>query len=253
MVIARPACVALTLMLFAGLPVTAQTPEEAFGAGNKAYEDGDFAAAAEAYRGVLRYAIVDPRLEYNLGNAEFKLGNLGRSILHYERARRLDPTDEDTLANLTYARGFTVDQVPAENESALVNTVRSLQDRLGVDRQAWLGLTLLWLICGILAWGLSRPGRFTPALGWSLATLILISGIVGTSWYSTHERLVDRRLAVVLSDVVEVLAGPGVNNATLFTVHEGLTVEVRQVGDEWVQVSLPNLTGWVPRDAVELV
>ena len=62
-------------------------------------------------------------------------------------------------------------------------------------------------------------------------------------------------MAIVLDEVVDVLAGPGHNNATLFTVHEGLTVEVRgELGAEWVQVSLPNgLNGWLPSDVLEQV
>ena len=57
--------------------------------GNTAYAAGDFNSAAAAYESVLRYRISDPRVEYNLGNAEFRRGNLGKAILHYERARRL--------------------------------------------------------------------------------------------------------------------------------------------------------------------
>ena len=58
----------------------------------------------------------------------------------------------------------------------------------------------------------------------------------------------------MLTDVSDVLAGPGENNATLFTVHEGLTLEVRSERQDWVQVSLPNgLNGWVRRGAVEPV
>ena len=75
------------------------------------------------------------------------------------------------------------------------------------------------------------------------------------SWYGTLERLTGKDLAVVLDDVVEVLAGPADNNSTLFTIHEGLTVEVREGrSGEWIQVSLPNgLNGWLPASAVGLV
>ena len=59
---------------------------------------------------------------------------------------------------------------------------------------------------------------------------------------------------MVLDDSVEVLAGPGENNASLFTVHEGLTLTVRSERPGWVQVSLPNgLNGWVPRTVLGFV
>jgi uncharacterized protein YraI len=57
---------------------------------------------------------------------------------------------------------------------------------------------------------------------------------------------------VVLAPTVEVLAGPSPANATVFRIHEGTRVEIRDARGEWTQVVLPNgLTGWVPRDAVE--
>ena len=42
-------------------------------------------------------------LHYNLGNAWFRLGELGPAILHYERARRSMPRDDDLAANLALA------------------------------------------------------------------------------------------------------------------------------------------------------
>ncbi len=84
--------------------------------------------------------------------------------------------------------------------------------------------------------------------------MLLLAASLGTSWYATYERLEGRRTAVVLGDLVEVLAGPGRNNATLATVHEGLDVEVWGERDEWIQVRLPNgVSGWVARGAVEVV
>jgi len=58
----------------------------------------------------------------------------------------------------------------------------------------------------------------------------------------------------VIEQAAEVLAGPGENNATLFTVHEGLLIEVRDVRPDWIQVSLPNgLNGWLRREVVEVI
>ena len=84
--------------------------------------------------------------------------------------------------------------------------------------------------------------------------LVLAATLIALSWWATWTRLDGTDLAVVLDDAVEVLAGPGPNNATLFTVHEGLTLEVRAERPEWIQVSLPNgLNGWIPRTAIGLV
>jgi tetratricopeptide (TPR) repeat protein len=238
-------------VLLAAGAAAAETPEELFDRGNEAYTQGRYAEAVEAYETALRYGIHDPRLEYNLGNTRFRLGQLGQAILHYERARRMDPTDPDIRANLAYVRSLCFDRVEAPELMVAVRWTRAVQDRLGPDRQAWVFLVLVWAVLGLLAFKLSRPGGWDASAGWAVAVLIVIALLVAASSYSTYQRLEGQRVGVVLQDVVEVLAGPGENNPTLFTIHEGLTLEIRTDRGDWVQVSLPNgLNGWVPGDAL---
>ena len=250
----RPALGALLIALAVEPSTRAQTPEEIFNGGNAAYEQERYEEAALAYRTLIKYQIRDPRVEFNLGNTEFRSGRLGKAILHFERARRLDPIDPDIQANLAYARSFCFDQVPVPEAPVLVKWLRAGQDRLGPDRQAWTALALFWALCAVIGWRLSRPGRSSPAAGWLASGLIVLLAVVAASWYTTYLRLEGNPSAVVLAPSVEVLAGPGENNATLFTVHEGLIVEVRDVRPEWIQVSLPDgLNGWMVRSAVEPV
>jgi tetratricopeptide (TPR) repeat protein len=235
-------------------PSHADSPEEIFERGNRAYDDERFGEAAEAFETLLKYQIEDPRVEYNLANTEFRRGNLGRAILHYERAKRLNPTDPDILANLRFARSWRLDRVPETERPVAIDWLVRVQDRVGPDRQAWLMVLAVWLICALLAWGLAMAGRWNARFGWELAVLVLILVLLGASWYATYQRLEGRTTAVVVERIVEVLAGPGENNATLATVHEGLDVEVWGERQEWIQVRLPNgVSGWVRRGAVEVV
>ena len=246
------ACLLVTAMW--GGSARAETPEELFDRGNAAYERGAYEEAAVAYGTVLRYGIRDSRVEYNLGNAYFKMGRLGQSILHYERAHRLAPTDPDIRGNLELARSRCFDRVEPEEVALLVRWLRAVQDRLGPDRHALVFLGLVWIVASLATWASARPGGWNAGVGWALAPLLLATTLVGVSWYTTYDRLEGKRLAVVLVSAVEVLAGPGENNASLFTVHEGLTLQLRAERPEWVQVSLPNgLHGWVPTSSVGLL
>ncbi len=252
----RPLRWVLALLLastFGGV-AAAQTPEEIFDRGNRAYEEGRFEEAAEAYRTVLRYGVRDSRAEYNLANAEFKLGHLGRAVLHYRRALRLDPTDEDTRSNLALVESHLVDRVEVQEPAAPIRWAIGLQERIGPDRQAVAALALFWLAAGLIAWCSARPGGWNAGAGWMLAVLLVLVAGTTLSWRVSLARLEGRELAVVLEDSVEVLAGPGGNNATLFTIHEGTTLEIRAQRGEWLQAGLPNgLNGWLRREAVERV
>jgi tetratricopeptide (TPR) repeat protein len=243
------AAVALALLPLA--EARGETPEDTFSRGNAAFEKGRFEEAAEAYRTVLRYGIRDPRAEYNLGCAAFRLGRLGEAILHFERARRLAPTDADVRANLDFARSRCFDRVEAPEVAAPVRIARAAQDAIGPGRQAAAVLLLVWLVMGLVVWRTSRPEGWSATAGWVLAGLLLLLAAVGSSWLATRDRLEGTPVAVVLAPSLEVRAGPGENNAVLFTVHEGLALEVRSERQGWVQVSLPNgLNGWVPEEAV---
>ena len=90
-------------------PLAAQ--DEILAAANQAYQEGAYQDAIEAYSAVQSGGYNSPGLEYNLGNAWFKSGNLARAILHWERALALAPGDDDTIANLELARSITVDAV----------------------------------------------------------------------------------------------------------------------------------------------
>lgn len=58
--------------------------------------------------------------------------------------------------------------------------------------------------------------------------------------------------AVVLSPEVAVTSGPGEENPTLFEVHKGLKVQVRNEAGEWVQVSLESgWSAWIRSESLE--
>ena len=246
--------IGLALTLAPGIAALAQGPDAVFDRANEAYAEGRYSDAVEGYLELARLGVEDPRLEYNLGNALFKSGRLGPAILHWERARKLDSTDRDIAANLAYVRSLLEDRVEVPEPAGSVRLVRAVQDRVGPDRHAIGVLVLWWAIALVVAWASSRPGRWSARIGWVLAAGVLAIAIVGCSWWFTWQRLDGREQAVVLAPAAEVRAGPGENNATLVTIHEGLTVRVRQVRDGWVQVTLPDgLNGWIRNDLVGIV
>jgi len=248
-------CAIAGLVLSLAVPVArAQSPEETFEAACKSYDQGRWDDAADGFRRLLRYGIADWRLEYNLANTEYKRGRLGEAILHYERARRLNPADPDVTGNLALARSKIRDVVVDDDAAGALRAVRTVQERLGVSAQAGLCLLGVWIIAGIVTWCGSRPRGFTAGWGWTLTTTVFLTGIVFLSWRATWARLDGSARAVILQPAVEALAGPGLNNAPLFTLHEGTTVSIQSEREGWLQVTLPNsLTGWVVRDAADRI
>ena len=62
------------------------------------------------------------------------------------------------------------------------------------------------------------------------------------------------REGVILLPAVDTRSGPSEGNPVLFTIHEGLTVELGAQARGWRQVILPNgWNGWVPGNAIGVI
>ena len=166
-------------------------PRARFAAGNRAYEDGDYARAAAIYGSLAAGGYVSPALALNSGNALLRSGELGEAIAAYSHGLRLAPRDRDLARNLAYARSLTVDVVPETETSAFLEWLAGLL-RLISAREAVLGAAALyWLTALVVVLGRLLPvsrrlaGR-TPSV---LLTLLgLAAGLAGelqrASWGS---------------------------------------------------------------------
>lgn len=222
--------------------------------GNRLYEAGEWAAAGDAYQRILEYGVHHELVYYNLGNVRFKQGRLGEAILNYERALRLDPRDREAAENLAYASSLTVDRVEDPEPSFPRRALLWLVRRTTRSEDAALLLLAVWLLGGAAAASiLARGRRVRRALlyvGAVLAGMVLWSGgalLLKEAWASAPR-------AVILVDKVDARSGPAADNTALFTVHEGLRVEVRNRREGWVQILLRSgLNGWVPASALGTV
>jgi tetratricopeptide (TPR) repeat protein len=226
--------------------------EERFDAAGRAYEKGAFAEAGREYRALLEQGVRAPEVFYNLGNAAFRLGRLAEAILNYERALRLDPGDEDARHNLEFCRRQIVDREEAPAHW-IVSAYQAWTRLAGRDGEAWLLLALY--VPGMIALAVwiaargempRRSARFA-ALG-LLGLALPAGGLVGLR--AALEA--GPPAAIVMVEKAEGRSGPGEDHAVLFTVHEGLRVQVRNRSGEWAHVLLPNgINGWLPASSLE--
>ncbi len=92
-------CTAILICFVAIDAVTAQDDTAILNRAADAYTTKDYDTAIEHYERLLTEGVEAFELYYNLGNAYFKNDQIGAAILNYERAARIDPTDEDLLYN----------------------------------------------------------------------------------------------------------------------------------------------------------
>jgi tetratricopeptide (TPR) repeat protein len=245
---------AATVALFPA--VGAQSPDaEAMVLGNGLYEAGSYSEAVEVYEELVARGIRSGALYYNLGNAYFKLGELGPAVLNYRRALTLNPGDGDIEDNLKLARETTIDQLPAP-ETGLVNSLSSPTRRLLTQDQTAIAALVFSAALVLLVLGMPlvgdaarravRYGVFVAG-GLMLLSLAALGGHVFSG--------VGERGTVVVESEVDLKSGPGEQYASEVTLHSGAEVTTIESRGAWTRLALPvgERQGWVPKRAVERV
>jgi len=173
-------------------PAAEASPEQLWDRANTAYINGDFHAAAEFYEQILARGLSSMKLYYNLANACFKEGRLGKSILFYHRALRLAPGNDDIRYNLSVAEARTKDNIEQIPEFFFTEWMRGVRRLMSCT--AWSVFSLAALVCALalfLAYLLAQrlPLRKAGFYG----TLVAAAVFMLTSWFAMGERSRDAR------------------------------------------------------------
>lgn len=250
---------ALLLAAFIILPAYAQStgqPTDIMLRANQLYEAGQFADAATLYRKLLNQGFEDSRIYYNLGNARFKQGDLGRAILNYRQAQNLAPRDTDIQTNLALARSETLDSLSGNSPTLISRLVEFGRTWLTLNEMAILALTQWGALAGlIILYTWLKPGRLKILVQYAtlLLGILLLIGLfsMGSRLYLEN----NRPPAVIVAPAVNVTSGPGDHYMTEFTLHSGTEVNLLEQRDHWARLTLPGnrLQGWIPAETVETV
>ncbi len=230
------------------------SPEAHFREANNLYRDGRFQEARDAYLALLTAGYESSDLYYNLGNAHFKSGNLGRAILNYERALRLPPRDPDIRANLELARSLTADAIEPMPRFWVLSALDWWANLLPL-RILGIVVTLAWLLAagGLVLRILSRRPETRP-----VSTGLMTGGgaailLFGATLLARTEVLGGTDWGIILAEEVAVRSAPSAeDDLTLFRIHEGTKVRLDQQTGEWAEVVLEDgRVGWVPAVTLE--
>lgn len=223
--------------------------------GDDAYEMKHYDRAISIYEALIEKDGATRQLHYNLGNAYYRANEIGKAILNYERALRLDPTDEYAKANLEFAKEYIKDEVAEQPELFLVSWFNAVINTFGVD--VWAGIavtTFIIALVGIAVMLVSRK-RGVRSTGLTVVIIALVAclfaNIAATSLYNF---ITDKSQAIVIKEEVTMMSAPGSSTA-LIKIHEGRKVTITDdTIDSWKEVQLEDGTvGWVKRGDIERI
>jgi tetratricopeptide (TPR) repeat protein len=250
---------ALPVTICLAVIAAAAAPRESvtllFAEANSLYQKGEYTNAERFYLQLLDKGIDSGALFYNLGNACFKQKKLGEAIYYWKKTLQKLPGDPDARENLDLAGLLVVDRIEVPADPVPLRWMDGLVHRLTMGQDGWIAV-LLFAAANVFfaAYLMSgRPKWATRALIVSFATAFLAL-LFGCSFaWKVYER--NYRLeGVVVEQKADVRSGPGTENVTVFTIHEGILLRIRGETEGWYQVSLPNgWSGWLPRSSVRVL
>lgn len=216
---------------------------------NEKYRQEDYTAASERYEQLIAEGFQSKVLFYNLGNCYYRLGDMGKSVLNYERALLLAPKDKEIKENLAFVKAQLKDEIIALNVFPLIAFWQNMRNGLSLGTWTFLALLLFWAgIAGMVTWILA-PQRKQRVRGFSLGGIaLLLCALPFLMAIGRKQELKNPQKAVVLVDGLNLQATPNEGSETLYVLFEGATINTLESAGEWEKVSLANgYQGWVQK------
>jgi len=246
---AAPITIVLVFVLWAkALP--ASEPARLFMQGVAAYEQKDYEKAVDAFLSIVEKGVRNGDLYYNLGNAYLQKGDLGRSLLWYERALKLIPGDPDLEFNRDYALTLTRDEAPEDQGGAarVLFFWNYLLDAHTIQMMALILNGIFWLSLGIYTRYPKRVIRYFLPLVFIVALFFCTTACFNYYGASRSKK------AVILETEVSVRSGLGENTTELFTLHAGSRVRIQKTRGSYYQIRFSrDKLGWIRSVDAEII
>jgi tetratricopeptide (TPR) repeat protein len=216
--------------------------------------------ALAGFQSLVDSGVHNGKLFYNIANTQLRLGDVGRAVVNYRRAQRLNPGDAQNQKNLEFARSLVEMKFPKPAAGAMIETLffwhydTSLAAR---TRAALFGYALFWTA----ALGMRLLPRRPPGLGWALLAIGLFTVAVGGSAAWQRISANDLVEGVLTTDHVVLRKGNGEYYDPQFDrpLPQGVEFRLRTSrpdvdGAVWYHVELPDgKDGWLRAEQAEII
>ena len=234
----------ILLLILSAFNAGAQdTADLKFSKGSDYFSEGNYGKALEEWTSLYTAGYRSAILDYYIGNAYFKLGNIPASILFYERSRLRKTAEEDITYYLSIARAMTTDRLDEIHELFFVRWYDFFSLVLASDS---------WAVISLVSFILSLVFKVT---GFWLSLVALRLSLASFSFSLRNRKLIhESNKAIIFSPIVNGKSSPDDSGTDLFVIHEGLRVSVEDEVGDWKEIRLPDGNkGWAPANSLEII
>jgi len=219
------------------------------------YNQGEYESALENYGQILENGEHSAALYFNMGNCHYKLGNIGPSIYHYEKALLLSPNDAEILNNLAYAQNMRLDAIQEMPKSDIARLYEGVVSFMTFDQWAYAAviLVILFVMAYLCYYFFHRANHKRLALISGMLALAL-GAISLLMAYLQLQQTNNDDPAIVLAKQVKVSSEPNSASNALFTLHEGTKVKVVDGLGDWQKIRLADgQSGWLLAESIKKI
>jgi len=221
--------------------VSQDTNKDKFYQGVSYFTAGSYKEALQAWNEIYNTGYRSANLDYNIGNAYFKLNNIPSAILFYERAYLLKPADENINYNLQVARTLIVDRFQEIPELFFIKWYNFVSLFLSTNSWAKISLTFFVLFLLFLSLYIYSPRHRYKVIGFWLAILLIILSLTSLAFTKRNKSLVyDSHKAIITTPMVSGKSSPDKSGNDIFVLHEGTKITVEDKVGEWLEIRLSD-------------
>ena len=222
---------------------------------DSAYIRNDFTTAIQIYEMILRTG-ESADIYYNLGNSYYKIGDIAKAILNYERALILKPANKDIRSNLEIARAKTVDKVTDVPELFFITWLKSITNSMGIQSWAIIAISFFLLFIVSIYFFFFSTKIVARKTFFILALFFLVFCVIANISAAFQRKVrLNRMNAIIISPSVTIRSTPNDNGTSLFILHEGRKVFIKDDSmKDWIEIQLEDGTvGWVKKNDLEVI
>ena len=213
------------------------------------YATGNFKTAIQHYQSILNKGLISPDIYYNLGNCYFRNGQLGRSILYYEKGLKLDPSHENASFNLALAKTKRLDKFDEVPQFSFDIVLIGLNKYISHNHISILGsILIIFAASGFIYAKKIKIKKFI-----NLARITASAGLLITfiAW-KQQSAINNYKSGIVVAKLSNIFSEPNPNSTLLFEIHEGVKLEIISESNGWINIKTPdNQVGWIDENTIE--
>lgn len=233
----------------------AQDPKQLFNEANELYKQKEYEQAAQVYEKIATLGYESAEVYYNLGNCYYKTNQTGLTILNYERAKKIEPDNDDIEFNLKLASLRVNDRIESAPQMMLVTWFKNLLASQTANGWGKTSLVLLWLslIAAVVflfsnKFLLKRISFLSAIVFLFVSLLFLLIAFRQDTFEKTNKH------GVVMVTNTYIKSAPESNAVDLFILREGVKAAILEEAGDWQKIKLADgKVGWIKKDDMEII